>query len=163
MTGSAQTAPSATTTTDAAQARALWAKWNALWNGEIDLSRADEVIADRFTVHGTSLAGRMKTAAIDEIRDRDGLVSWIARTRAALEELHFTDEPGPIVEGDLVAGRYRATAVHRGGTPGATAPIGTPTEHVGMNILRIEDGRFTEYWTVADTLGLLTQLGLITS
>ncbi|MCN9244850.1 ester cyclase [Streptomyces sp. RY43-2] len=163
MTGSEQTTTGTPPTTEAAAARELWAKWNALWNGELDLSRADEVIADKFTVHGTSLAGRMKTAAIDEIRDRDGLVSWIVRTRAALEDLHFTDEPGPIVDGDLVAGRYRATAVHRGGTPGATAAIGTATEHVGMNILRIENGRFAEYWTVADTLGLLTQLGVITS
>ncbi|KJY41039.1 MULTISPECIES: ester cyclase [Streptomyces] len=152
---------SAPATTSPEAARALWAKWNALWNGELDFSRADEVLADKFTVHGTSLAGRMKTANVDQIVDRAGLVAWIQGTRGALEELHFTDEPGPIVDGDMVAGRYRATAVHRGGTPGATAPIGTPTEHVGINILRIEDGRFTEYWTVADTLGLLTQLGLI--
>ncbi|MFJ8313161.1 MULTISPECIES: ester cyclase [unclassified Streptomyces] len=153
----------ATTTTDPEGVRDLWHAWNALWNGELDLSRAHEVIADDFTVHATSLADRMATADTASITDRDGLTAWIAGTRSALAELRFTDEPGPIVDGDLVAGRYRATAVHRGGAPGATAALGTRTEHVGINILRVENGRFTEYWTVADTLGLLTQLGLIPS
>lgn len=54
-------------------------------------------------------------------------------------EITFTMEIGPVVDGDLVAGRWTGV--------GTTAD-GTMT-FFGNAILRLEDGLFVEYWTAS--------------
>ncbi|MEU0522037.1 ester cyclase, partial [Streptosporangium sp. NPDC006007] len=68
---------------------------------------------------------------------------------------------GPIVDGDLISARWTMRATYTGGIPQATAPVGTKISFSGNDILRVCDGRFVEYWTCADILDGLSQLGAI--
>lgn len=140
-------------------ARDIWRQWTAMWSGTVAL--ADQIVAARFTAHTTKLANRMSVARPEYIRDREGLKAWVVATREALHDLTFTTTLGPFVEGDYVSGRWTATSVYPGGMPGATADAGSPLQHFGMDILRLEDGKVAEYWTIADTVSLLEQLGLV--
>ena len=56
-------------------------------------------------------------------------------------DLSFVIEVGPIVEGDLVAGRWIGTGETEDG----------PMRFTGNDILRVADGRFVEYWTGTST------------
>lgn len=78
--------------------------------------------------------------------------------RAPFQTITFEIEVGPLVDGDLVAGRWRATGMYAGGIPGLDAPTGTPVTYAGTDILRIVDGRFVEYWVSADVHALMAQL-----
>ena len=40
-------------------------------------------------------------------------------------------------------------------------PTGKQVSFEAIDILRIEDGRATDHWTVVDQLGLMQQLGVV--
>ncbi len=63
-----------------------------------------------------------------------------------------------MVQDDHIALRWIAEGTYGGGFPGATAPIGTPVAFTGTDLLRVEDGRFVEYWVNSDIHVLLRQL-----
>lgn len=44
--------------------------------------------------------------------------------------------------------------------PGATAAVGTPVAFAGTDILRIKDGRITDYWLNSDVHVMAAQLRL---
>jgi hypothetical protein len=44
---------------------------------------------------------------------------------------------------------------------GATAAVGTPVSFGGIDLLRVEGGRFAEYWVSSDGLALMAQLGAL--
>lgn len=129
--------------------------WLGLWNG--DYREAESFIRPDFRVHAALTGG----GDGNSIRGPEGLVGWVRESRIAVPDLTFTVEVGPIVEGDLLALRWRAEGSYAGGTPGATAPAGTPVSFTGTDILRLEGGQIAEYWINSDTLVLLTQLGLV--
>ncbi|MGW3174413.1 ester cyclase [Streptomyces sp. NPDC001153] len=54
--------------------------------------------------------------------------------------------------------RWTATGTYAGGFPGAKAQPGTTVTFTGTDTLRVNDGKFVEYWLNSDTLQLLTQL-----
>ena len=64
-----------------------------------------------------------------------------------------------VAEGDLVAVRWTARGTNTGTGNGVPA-TGRKVEVSGTAIFRFEDGKIAEEWTSANTLGLLTQLGL---
>ena len=66
-----------------------------------------------------------------------------------------------VAEGDTVAGRFRCSGTHRGKFLGE-APTGKRME-VDEVFLRVEDGKFADFWGLEDSLGRLRQLGLISS
>ena len=137
--------------------KALWKSWNELWNG--NLSLADEIIAPTFVAHfapiGTSPA---------EVRGPDGLKQWIGGTAAAFTNASFTTTVGPLVDEDLVAGRWIFRATYQGGMPGASSTaVGKGVEYAGMDLFRVEAGKIVEYWLCADILQLLQQVGMIPS
>ncbi|MDT8913483.1 ester cyclase [Amycolatopsis sp. PS_44_ISF1] len=132
----------------------LIAAWLRLWNGEPDL--AETIISPQFRLHAALLGG----ADEDSIDDAGALTGWITSTRAAVKDLTFTLEVGPLTDTDHVALRWRATGHYSGGFPGATAAPGTPVDFTGTDMLRIEDGRIAEYWVNSDMHVLLGQLGV---
>ncbi|WP_199836140.1 ester cyclase [Streptomyces sp. TP-A0356] len=54
--------------------------------------------------------------------------------------------------------RWTATGTYAGGFPGAHAEPGTLVTFTGTDTLRMQDGKFVEYWVNTDTLQWLTQL-----
>jgi predicted ester cyclase len=132
--------------------KAMLDDWLRLWNG--DYGRAPGIISPDFRVHAALLDGGDGSS----IRGVDGLVAWIAQTRAAFPDLRFTEQVTPLVDGRYASIRWTATGTYAGGFPGAEAEPGTVVTFTGTDTLRMRDGRFVEYWVNTDTLQLLTQL-----
>jgi len=132
----------------------VWDRWIELWNG--NLEQATEIIHPGFVVH------RIPPPRIsDTAGGREALLEWIKQTRALLGDLHLVVEVGPIVDGEMVAGRWIAEGTYLGGIPGSTAPTGTRVRFHGNDIWRAEDGLIREYWLSDDLLDLMQQLGVI--
>ncbi|WP_226873420.1 ester cyclase [Microbispora sitophila] len=132
--------------------KAMLDAWLRLWNG--DFTQAPRIISSDFKVHAALLDGGDGST----IRGTDGLVAWIAQTRAAFPDLHFSLQIDPLVAGHHASVRWTATGTYAGGFPGAKAEPGTVVTFTGTDTLRIRDGKFVEYWLNSDTLQLLTQL-----
>lgn len=142
---------------DAQASKELWGRWLELWNG--DFAIADELIAPDFVAHFAP-AGNSPT----EVRGPEGLTSWIGGATAAFRDHEFATIVGPIVDGDMIAGRWVFRGTYQGGFPGASPEaVGTLVEYEGTDIIRIEDGQIVEYWLSADILDLLQQVGVIPS
>jgi predicted ester cyclase len=136
--------------------RSLWDRWIALWNG--DLEQASEIVHRDFTLH------RIPAPHIpDQADGREHLLEWIRQTRSFFDDLRFTVEVGPLVDGEMVAGRWVAEGRYLGGLPGTTAPAGTRVSFHGTDIWRTEDGVIREYWLSDDLLDLMQQLGVISA
>jgi hypothetical protein len=134
--------------------RLLWDRWIDLWNGDLD--QASEIIHPDFAVH------RIPPPRIpDQIGGREGLVLWIRQTHSFFDGLRLTVEVGPLVDGEMVAGRWVADGAYRAGIPGSSAPPGTPVRFHGNDIWRAESGLIREYWLSDDLLDLMQQLGVI--
>lgn len=100
----------------------LWNAWLTLWNG--NLSIADSIIAPGFVAHFAPAA-----TSPAEVRGPVGLKQWISGSVAAFSDYSFTTTVGPLVEEDLVAGRWVFRGTYEGGIPGApSATIGTRVE-----------------------------------
>ncbi len=133
-------------------AELLWDRWIGLWNGGLD--------AVETTVHPAFTFHRIPPPRLpSDLRAREALLAWIGQTRSLFEGLRFTVEVGPIIDGDLVAGRWIAEGLYGGGVTGSTAPPGTRVRFHGIDIWRAEDGLIREYWLSDDLLDLLQQLG----
>jgi predicted ester cyclase len=135
----------------------LVSAWLKLWNG--DFGQADLCLSPDFRVHAAMLDGGDGSA----VAGPRGVVGWIGQTRAAIPDLTFTIQVGPIEQDDHVALRWAAAGTYAGGFPGAEAPAGTPVAFTGTDILRIHEGRLAEYWVNSDMLVLLAQLQVKTT
>lgn len=113
------------------QAHALYRRWiDELWSGRLEA--VESLVSEDFVGHWPDR----------EVEGREALAELIAQTRAMFDDLSFEIEVGPIVEGNLVCGRWTG----RGHSPDGEASF------FGNDILRIADGRFVEYW-VASSAG----------
>jgi predicted ester cyclase len=117
--------------------------YDAVWSSD-DFDVADELVAEAEIHHdhgGTAVGG-------PEAQKR------AARAfRAAFPDADFAVEL-VVSAGDLVAARWRCTATH--------AETGTRiADYVGVNFVRIADGKVVETWDTRDDLGLFAQLGLV--
>ena len=105
--------------------KALYERWiNELWAG--NNVAADIVTAD-FVGHWPDR----------EVHGPDELQAIIGETRNMLADLTFEIELGPLVDGEMVAGRWVGKGRSDEGSMSFT----------GNDILRIEGDRFAEYWT----------------
>ncbi len=137
------------------EGRLLWDRWIDPWNG--DLQQAEQIIHPDFVIH------RIPPPRVSsQLGGREALVAWITQTRSLFSEFHLTVEVGPIVERDMVAGRWMAEGSYEGGIPGSTAVAGTRIHFHGNDIWRSERGLIREYWLSDDLLDLSQQLGVIT-
>ncbi|MCW6009814.1 ester cyclase [Micromonospora sp. CPCC 205371] len=111
---------------------ALWERWMALRNG--DLAQAETLVAPALAVH-IPVLGR----ATDRPGGRPALISWISALRAAFPEGRLATQVGPIISGDLIAGRWACA------TEAAT--------FTGTDIIRLAAGRVVEFWVNHDVIG----------
>ncbi|MFJ8075522.1 ester cyclase [Streptomyces sp. NPDC096176] len=137
------------------QLHALYDRWSELWRG--DFSNAGEILDPGFVVHQARPDGSDSGAVTGPER----LLPEIEQTMTAFGDITINVDLGPIVDGDLIAARWTMRATYTGGIPRATAPIGTKISFSGNDILRVENGRFVEYWTCTDILDGLSQLGAV--
>jgi steroid delta-isomerase-like uncharacterized protein len=89
----------------------------------------------------------------------ESLKQTVTRMASGLSDVRFEIED-LIAEGDRVAVRLTAHAVHRGdfmGMPAAGEGYSIPEQH----IFRIENGKIVEHWHVADMLGMMRQIGAL--
>jgi hypothetical protein len=109
--------------------KTLYERWiNELWAGQ---PVAAELVSDDFVGHWPD-------------RDVHGpaeLQAIIDETQKMFSDLTFTLEIGPLVDGDLMAGRWAGTGTTEDG----------PMRFTGNDILRVANGRFVEYWTGTST------------
>jgi SnoaL-like domain len=107
----------------------LYQRWiDELWAGK---PIAAGVVSDDFVGHWPN-------------RDVHGpaeLQAIIGETQKMFSDLTFTIEIGPLVDGDMVAGRWVGSGTTQDG----------PMRLTGNDILRFADGRFVEYWRGTST------------
>ena len=113
---------------------------------------ADEIIASEFVRH--DLGGNFPDVAGPE-----GVKRLIAALRAAFPDIETTFDD-VISGGDRVVVRFTTRATHKGPFQGI-APTGRRVEWAGINVYRVADGKIRETWQLADTLGLMRQLGAV--
>jgi predicted ester cyclase len=65
-----------------------------------------------------------------------------------------------VAEGNFVAGRFNCSGTHRDEFLGE-APTGRHMEVEEVFFLRVEDGKFVDFWGLEDSLGRMRQLGLL--
>lgn len=122
-----------------------------IWNRG-DLAAVDEVMAADARYQGPHMP--------DGMGDRESWRRAISMYRAAFPDSHVTyDEL--FTCGDIVVGRWSATATHTGPLAGM-APTGREIAIGGITIYRIADGKIVEAWEQLDLLGMWQQLGVVT-
>ena len=67
-----------------------------------------------------------------------------------------------VAEGNTVAGRFKCSGTHRGEFLGE-APTGKRMEVEEVFFLRVEEGKFVDFWALEDSLKRMLQLGLLPS
>jgi len=90
---------------------------------------------------------------------REGVKLFLGMIRAAFPDIHETIED-TLAEGDRVVTRSTWRGTHQGAFLGI-APTGKQVSVTGIDISRVESGKFVEHWQAADNLGLLQQLGVV--
>ena len=127
----------------------LYRRWlMELWNG--DLAIIDQIVTPDFV---GSWPGRPGL-----VHGPKELADIIRMSRDIFHDVTFAVEVGPVVDGELVAARWIAHGSYKGGMRSASAPPGTRVSFSGHDLLRVEDGRFAEYWVISETEHLLAQL-----
>jgi len=117
--------------------------------GELD--KLDEYVADDFVLHEANWP--------EPIRGPEGFEEFLQTYRTAFPEAHVEiDEI--VAEGDLVVARWTATGTHDGDLMGIE-PTGESVTLSGIEMCRIEDGKFVEDWEVMNLFRMLQQLHVL--
>jgi steroid delta-isomerase-like uncharacterized protein len=85
--------------------------------------------------------------------------SWHERTRKTFPDLRYEIED-LIPAGDKTVVRWRATGTHLGMLWGLIPPTRLRVSWQGMHVIRVEDGKIAEVWSVADFSPMLQQMGV---
>jgi steroid delta-isomerase-like uncharacterized protein len=122
-----------------------------LWNCG-DLGRIDELVDPSFIRHH-------ERNQDGDFHGRDGFRAWLCSVREALPDMHL-EIVRMFGENDRVMVHLRGHGTHRGALKGVIAN-GTALTFTATSLLRIADGKVAECWVIADTLGLLQQVGAV--
>ena len=95
----------------------------------------------------------------EQVRGVDGLTEMVEGYRSALADLTVTIEH-QFTEGDYVATRITIRGRHTGELMGMP-PTDREVEFSALTISRCRDGKIEEEWELADTMGLLRQIGAL--
>ena len=101
-----------------------------------------------------------ENAAVEELfapRAARWVTQLFAEFRSAFPNWH-EEVVELVAEGDTVAGRFRCSGTHLG-----KFPTGKRMEVEEVFFLRVEDGKFVNFWALEDSLGRMRQLGLLLS
>ena len=115
-----------------------------------NISLIDEICSPEFVNH---------SAPPGVPSDCEGIKIVTAMFRGAFPDSYFTVED-MIAEGDKVATRKTFHGTHEGEFMGIP-PSGRSVSMGLIDVVRIDDGRVVEHWSVGDSLGLMQQLGVI--
>jgi len=122
-----------------------------VWSqGKLDV--IDEIFAADYVDH---------TAGSPDIYGLKDYKQFVAMFRTAFSDLRFTIED-MISEGDKVATRWTGSGTHKGELMGIP-PTGIQVTWTGISIGRTADDKAVEAWINWDNLGLLQQLGVVSS
>lgn len=121
------------------------------------VSRGDLVVIDENTA--SDFVRHDLGYGFQEVRGVEAIKQFVVALRAAFPDLQLTVED-IIAEGDKVMVRYTGRGTHKGVFLGIP-PTGKAVKWAGINIYRVADGKTAETWQLADTLGVLRQLGAI--
>ena len=131
--------------------KALVRRWfQEVWN-QGSSAAIDELLADNAVIHGFGP---------QPLRGPAGFKPFHSAYRNAFPDVTISVDD-MVAEGDRVAVRWSGTGTHTGDGLGPAA-TGRAIQFQGMNIVRIEGGKFVEGWNLFDQLGMLQQLGLVT-
>ncbi len=127
--------------------------WEVVVQGSLDTleDALAEVYADDVILH----------EAGEDIVGIEGLAQFVSMMRSALPDLRITIEED-MAEGDKVVTRWIAQGTHQGELMGA-APTGNQVTATGITIHRIEEDRIVEEWSNWDALGMMQQIGAVSS
>lgn len=117
----------------------LWSRGN--------LEAIPELVAEDFVDH---------QAPVGQPSGRDELAGLVVMWRTGLQDMQETVED-LISEGDKVMGRFLMRGTHRGEFMGV-APTGRSVTMSGIDIVRIADGKISEFWYAEQMLELMQQL-----
>jgi len=92
-------------------------------------------------------------------QDKEGAIELAMMHKAAFPDLTATMERW-VTEGDQVVIRFKVSGTHKGEFMGI-APTNKHATVGGISMLTFRDGKIAEEVTEFDSLGLLTQLGVI--
>jgi steroid delta-isomerase-like uncharacterized protein len=93
------------------------------------------------------------------LRGHEAFRQLLAMYRGGFPDFRFTEED-MIAEGDKVAARWRIDLTHKGEFLGIP-PTGKQLTISSIDVFRIVNGKIVEQWVLADTLGMMQQLGVI--
>jgi steroid delta-isomerase-like uncharacterized protein len=93
--------------------------------------------------------------------DWNGTKQFYAAAWSAFPDLHH-DILDIVAEGDKVAVRYSIIGTHKGELQGIP-PTGKEVSFGAMDFITLMDGKVAEEWEIADTMGLMQQIGAIPS
>jgi steroid delta-isomerase-like uncharacterized protein len=127
------------------------------WFEALSSGAAEEVAAvaaDDIVYHDPSPSEEAQTG---------GTEGWAGDRQQDYPDLNVAVEQ-MIAEGDMVASYQRYLGTQEGDIEDAQGvpATGLQTEWVSMGLFRIECGKIAEIWSVADDLGRLQRLGVIT-
>jgi steroid delta-isomerase-like uncharacterized protein len=133
--------------------KALVERWFAALSGGTSEDVADLAAAD-IVYHDPSPREESQTGGTEE---------WASDREQDYPDLQVTVEQ-VIAEDDMVASYQRYTGTQQGDVEDeqGVPTTGLTTEWVSMGLFRIECGKIAEIWSVADDLGKLQRLGVIT-
>jgi steroid delta-isomerase-like uncharacterized protein len=112
----------------------------------------DELLADDFVFH---------VAVPGLTPDRDGYKRFFDMHHTAFPDFQATVED-VIVEGDKIMHRMKWSGTHKGEFMGI-APTDKQVTLSLITIERVANGKIAEQWGEADMLGLMQQLGVVSS
>ncbi len=115
-----------------------------------DLEALGETVAVDFIEHGDS--GQS---------GREALLAYASMLHTAFPDITNTIED-IIAEGDKVVTRTLVRGTHLGEMMGMP-PTGRQISIATMNSFRVANGKLAEHWAVADTFGMMQQLGVISA
>lgn len=109
---------------------------------------AEEILADTFVNH---------TAPAGLSRGRDGVRVFFEMMWRAFPDM-TVEIFNQVAEGDMVCTHKAFHSTHGGDFMGIP-PTGKRVRIDVMDVIRLQDGRFTEHWAMVDQMGLMSQLG----
>jgi predicted ester cyclase len=111
---------------------------------------ADEILSPGFRFH---FAGSPEPLDLEHYKE------FLVARRAAFPDRRFLVED-MIAEGDKVSARFTMHGTHKGELRGI-APTGTEVTMMGIDMIRLAEGKMVEDRVEVDQLGMMQQLGVI--
>jgi len=116
-----------------------------------DFSALEEIVAADYVGYDPGLP--------EPLRGPEGFQAQVEGYRGGFSGLKLTVEQ-QLAEGDYVVSRWSGGGTHDGDLMGI-APTGRSVSSTGITISRVADGKIVEERTEWNSLGLMTQLGVV--